>query len=93
MSLFVMPIAIAGLDILPEGSNPDLFVLTVPLRMPASVQVGWKRRIDWFTLSLLRRIIPSEGQDASLAWTIPPAPLQDTLQQPKIRLANRFPPT
>jgi Na+/proline symporter/nitrogen-specific signal transduction histidine kinase len=31
MSLFVMPIAIAGLDILPEGSNPDLFVLTVPL--------------------------------------------------------------
>jgi Na+/proline symporter/nitrogen-specific signal transduction histidine kinase len=31
MSLFVMPIAIAGLDILPAGSNPDLFVLTIPI--------------------------------------------------------------
>jgi len=31
MSLFVVPIAVVGLDILPEGSNPDLFVLTVPL--------------------------------------------------------------
>lgn len=31
MCLFVLPIAVAGLDILPEGSNPDLFVLTVPL--------------------------------------------------------------
>jgi Na+/proline symporter/nitrogen-specific signal transduction histidine kinase len=31
MSLFVLPIAIAGRDILPPGSNPDLFVLTVPL--------------------------------------------------------------
>ena len=31
MSLFVLPIAIAGQSILPEGSNPDLFVLTVPL--------------------------------------------------------------
>ncbi|MEM7270886.1 MAG: ATP-binding protein, partial [Pseudomonadota bacterium] len=31
MSLFVLPIAIAGLSELPEGSNPDLFVLTVPL--------------------------------------------------------------
>ncbi|MCI2398998.1 ATP-binding protein [Aliiroseovarius subalbicans] len=31
MSLFVLPIAVVGLDILPEGSNPDLFVLTVPL--------------------------------------------------------------
>jgi Na+/proline symporter/signal transduction histidine kinase len=31
MSLFVMPIAVVGLDLLPEGSNPDLFVLTVPL--------------------------------------------------------------
>lgn len=31
MSLFVLPIAIAGLDILPEGANPDLFVLTIPL--------------------------------------------------------------
>lgn len=30
-SLFVIPIAIAGLNILPEGSNPDLFVLTLPL--------------------------------------------------------------
>ncbi|MGH1465044.1 MAG: ATP-binding protein [Cognatishimia sp.] len=31
MSLFVMPIAVVGLDILPSGSNPDLFVLTLPL--------------------------------------------------------------
>ena len=31
MSLFVMPIAVVGLDLLPAGSNPDLFVLTVPL--------------------------------------------------------------
>jgi Na+/proline symporter len=31
MSLFVMPIAIAGLKLLPAGSNPDLFVLTLPL--------------------------------------------------------------
>lgn len=31
MSLFVVPIAVVGLDMLPAGSNPDLFVLTVPL--------------------------------------------------------------
>ena len=31
MSLFVLPIAVTGLRLLPEGSNPDLFVLTVPL--------------------------------------------------------------
>ncbi|MEM9550792.1 MAG: ATP-binding protein [Pseudomonadota bacterium] len=31
MSLFVVPIAAIGLDLLPEGSNPDLFVLSVPL--------------------------------------------------------------
>lgn len=31
ISLFVLPIAIAGLDMLPPGSNPDLFVLTIPL--------------------------------------------------------------
>ena len=31
MSLFVMPIAIAGLKDLPAGSNPDLYVLTLPL--------------------------------------------------------------
>ena len=31
MSLFVVPIAVIGLDLLPEGANPDLFVLTVPL--------------------------------------------------------------
>ncbi|KPQ08382.1 MAG: Na+/proline symporter [Rhodobacteraceae bacterium HLUCCA12] len=30
MSLFVMPIAVVGLDRLPEGMNPDLFVLTLP---------------------------------------------------------------
>ena len=31
MCLFIMPIAIAGLKVLPAGSNPDLFVLTLPL--------------------------------------------------------------
>ncbi|MEY1555896.1 ATP-binding protein [Yoonia sp. R2331] len=31
MSLFVIPIAVVGLNIMPEGANPDLFVLTVPL--------------------------------------------------------------
>ncbi len=31
MSLFVVPIAVVGLEIMPKGSNPDLFVLTVPL--------------------------------------------------------------
>ncbi|RYG93326.1 sodium:solute symporter [Loktanella sp. IMCC34160] len=31
MSLFVVPIAVVGLNLLPAGSNPDLFVLTVPL--------------------------------------------------------------
>ena len=32
MCLFIMPIAIAGLKYLPAGSNPDLFVLTLPLQ-------------------------------------------------------------
>jgi Na+/proline symporter/nitrogen-specific signal transduction histidine kinase len=31
MSLFIVPIAVVGLDELPAGANPDLFVLTVPL--------------------------------------------------------------
>ena len=31
ISLFVLPIGIAGLSYLPEGANPDMFVLTVPL--------------------------------------------------------------
>ena len=31
MSLFVVPIAVTGLSMLPAGSNPDLFVLTLPL--------------------------------------------------------------
>ena len=31
MSLFTMPIAIYGLTVLPQGSNPDMFVLTLPL--------------------------------------------------------------
>ncbi|MEX0340212.1 MAG: ATP-binding protein [Arenibacterium sp.] len=31
MSLFVVPIAAIGLERLPEGSNPDLFVLSLPL--------------------------------------------------------------
>jgi Na+/proline symporter/signal transduction histidine kinase len=33
MSLFVVPIAVIGLDVLPAGSNPDLFVLTLPLAL------------------------------------------------------------
>ncbi|WP_415182395.1 ATP-binding protein [Phaeovulum sp.] len=31
MSLFVVPIAVVGLELMPEGTNPDLFVLTLPL--------------------------------------------------------------
>ncbi|NHB77192.1 sensor histidine kinase [Rhodobacter calidifons] len=31
MSLFIVPIAVVGLDRLPEGANPDMFVLTLPL--------------------------------------------------------------
>ncbi len=31
MSLFVVPIAVVGLETMPAGSNPDLFVLTLPL--------------------------------------------------------------
>ena len=31
ISLFVIPIAVVGLDRLPAGSNPDLFVLSLPL--------------------------------------------------------------
>ena len=31
MSLFVVPIAVVGLELMPPGSNPDLFVLTLPL--------------------------------------------------------------
>ena len=33
MSLFVVPIAVVGLAMMPEGANPDLFVLTVPLAL------------------------------------------------------------
>ena len=31
ITLFVLPIAIAGLSLLPRGSNPDMFVLTLPM--------------------------------------------------------------
>ncbi|MGA7985244.1 MAG: sensor histidine kinase [Burkholderiales bacterium] len=31
ITLFVLPIAIAGLSLLPRGSNPDMFVLTLPI--------------------------------------------------------------
>ncbi|KUP92307.1 ATP-binding protein [Tritonibacter horizontis] len=31
ISIFVVPIAALGLELLPQGSNPDLFVLTLPL--------------------------------------------------------------
>ncbi len=30
MSLFVVPIAVVGLQVMPEGANPDLYVLTLP---------------------------------------------------------------
>lgn len=30
MSLFVLPIAVMGAELMPEGANPDLFVLTLP---------------------------------------------------------------
>ncbi|MEO0989862.1 MAG: sodium:solute symporter, partial [Pseudomonadota bacterium] len=33
MSLFVVPIAVTGLAMMPDGSNPDMFVLTVPLAL------------------------------------------------------------
>lgn len=33
MSLFIVPIAVVGLDLLPPGTNPDLFVLTLPLSL------------------------------------------------------------
>ncbi|SDJ80101.1 ATP-binding protein [Aliiruegeria lutimaris] len=32
MSLFVVPIAVIGLEQMPEAANPDLFVLTLPLK-------------------------------------------------------------
>ena len=32
MSLFVVPIAVVGLDLMPAAANPDLFVVTLPLR-------------------------------------------------------------
>lgn len=31
MSLFIIPIALYGLTVMPSGSNPDMFMLTVPL--------------------------------------------------------------
>ncbi|MEM7525647.1 MAG: ATP-binding protein, partial [Pseudomonadota bacterium] len=31
ISLFVLPIALVGLSAMPEGANPDLFVMTLPL--------------------------------------------------------------
>lgn len=33
MSVFVVPIAVVGLQVLPAGANPDLFVLTLPLSL------------------------------------------------------------
>ena len=32
MCLFIVPIAVAGIRFMPEGSNPDLYVLTLPLQ-------------------------------------------------------------
>ena len=31
MTLFIMPIAVVGLKVMPAGANPDLYVLTLPL--------------------------------------------------------------
>jgi Na+/proline symporter/nitrogen-specific signal transduction histidine kinase len=31
MSLFIVPIAVVGMDLMPTGANPDMFVLTLPL--------------------------------------------------------------
>ncbi|UUX51625.1 sensor histidine kinase [Nisaea acidiphila] len=39
MSLFVLPIAIGGLSMLPDGSNPDMFVLTVPMAVDQDLLV------------------------------------------------------
>lgn len=44
LSLFVLPIAIAGLTFLPAGANPDMFVLTLPI---------WASRHDMALLSFL----------------------------------------
>ena len=32
MCIFIVPIAVAGVKLMPEGSNPDLYVLSLPLR-------------------------------------------------------------
>lgn len=37
MSLFVVPIAVIGLSVMPAGSNPDLFVLSIPLAFDRDV--------------------------------------------------------
>ncbi len=37
ISLFVLPIAIVGLAVLPPGSNPDMFLLTLPLAQDQSL--------------------------------------------------------
>ncbi|MFA7666234.1 MAG: sensor histidine kinase [Burkholderiaceae bacterium] len=44
LSLFVLPIAIAGLNFLPADANPDMFVLTLPI---------WASRHDVALLSFL----------------------------------------
>jgi Na+/proline symporter/nitrogen-specific signal transduction histidine kinase len=31
MNIFILPIAVVGLDLMPEGANPDMLVLTLPL--------------------------------------------------------------
>lgn len=44
LSLFVLPIAIAGVNYLPAGTDPDMFVLTLPI---------WASRNDIALLSFL----------------------------------------
>ncbi|WP_432256004.1 ATP-binding protein [Limimaricola sp. AA108-03] len=41
MSLFVVPIAVMGLERLPDGSNPDMFVLTLPLAEGRDGLAAW----------------------------------------------------
>ena len=33
ISLFVLPIAVVGMELMPRGSNPDMFMLTLPLHL------------------------------------------------------------
>jgi hypothetical protein len=53
ISLFVVPIAVIGLSLPEAGTNPDLFVLTVPLGLGRDglalwcSSAGFRRRRRW----------------------------------------------